>query len=250
MMFICYVLQMDTLCRDHSPWYSKELHSLGREPQAYACYSQCSVNGVRFVVHDSDENKRTQNSGVMVEDGDLSYYGIINNIIELRYANGMPVVVFKCTWYNTDPSDRGSTKRDYGLLSVDTSTSWFKNWPYCLATTARQVYYLEDLKAGETWKVVNIVSHRGVYSESSLAINEEVEDDNPYQEEMPNVIPCHLSHGDGGEGNNQMPKARRKLYLDDDDDDMSESEKEDHEGQSDGEPEFEDPTDFDEEDDV
>ncbi|KAL9668859.1 hypothetical protein QQ045_006399 [Rhodiola kirilowii] len=162
-------------------------------PQTYTCYSQCYVNGVKFVVWDRDRKKTTQNSGVMVDDGELTYYGIIKNIIELHYANGMPVVVFYCTWFNTDPKERGSTKRDYGLLSIDTSTTWYEDWPYFLATTARQVFYLNDIKAGDNWKVVNVVSHRGVYSDSSLAREDETEianseEDDPYQEKMPTYI--------------------------------------------------------------
>ncbi|KAL9668034.1 hypothetical protein QQ045_002406 [Rhodiola kirilowii] len=116
----------DILERESSEAYSIELHSLARMPQSYACYSQCYVNGVKFVVWDRDRNKRTQNSGLIVEDGELTYYGIIRNIIELQYANGMSVVVFHCTWVDTNPKERGSTKRDYGLLSIDTSTTWYK----------------------------------------------------------------------------------------------------------------------------
>ncbi|CAM8902673.1 unnamed protein product [Rhodiola kirilowii] len=146
-------------------------------PQSYACYSQCYVNGVKFVVWDRDRKMKTQNSGVMVEDEDVIYYGVIKNIIQVRYANGMPVVLFDCVWFNTDPTDRGSTKRDYELLSVNTSPSWYEDWPYCLATTARQVFYLDDLKAGDNWKVVNVVSHRGTYSQRSLARQDRGDED-------------------------------------------------------------------------
>ncbi|KAL9673416.1 hypothetical protein QQ045_029673 [Rhodiola kirilowii] len=110
------------------------------------CYSQCYVNGVKFVAWDRDRNMKTRNSGVLVEDGHATYYGVIRNIVQLQYTNGMPVVLFDCIWFNTDPIERGSTKRDYGLLSVDTSTSWYEEWSYCLATTTRQVFYLDDLK--------------------------------------------------------------------------------------------------------
>ncbi|CAM8965494.1 unnamed protein product [Rhodiola kirilowii] len=169
----------------------------------------------------------------MVDDGDLTYYGIIKNIIELHYANGMPVVVFYCTWFNTDPKERGSTKRDYELLSIDTSTTWYEDWPYCLATTARQVFYLDDIKAGDNWKVVNVVSHRGVYSDSSLAREDETEianseEDDPYQEKMPTYItsdvqPTNQFHSNDDYIDNQSPKAMMQLYLDDLEDDTSEA---------------------------
>ncbi|CAM8943537.1 unnamed protein product [Rhodiola kirilowii] len=202
---------MEILRKEASPSYSEEVHSLARYPQSYTCYSQYYVNGVKFVVWDRDWNKRTQNSGVMVEDGDLTYYGIIQNIIELRYANGMPVVIFDCTWFNTDPKESGSTKMDYGLLSVDTSSTWFADWPYCLATTTRQVFYLDDLKAGEPWKVVNVVSHRGTYSVRSLARDEQFEDD-PYQEQRATNITSDVQPYDYSVDDNveeQIPRARR-----------------------------------------
>ncbi|KAL9682803.1 hypothetical protein QQ045_014612 [Rhodiola kirilowii] len=145
----------------------------------------------------------------------------------------MPVFVFDCTWFNTNPKDRDSTKRNYGLLSVDTSTTWYEDWPYCLATTARQVFYLDDLKAGDNWKVVNVVSHRGLYSDSSLAREDEnvmcdtyapVEDDDPYQEQMPTYVTsdvqpaCRYSVEEYS--NQHIPRARRQLYLDEDDDEV------------------------------
>ncbi|KAL9685013.1 hypothetical protein QQ045_022459 [Rhodiola kirilowii] len=216
---------MDIVRREAHPSYSEELHFLAHMPQSYACYSHCDVNGVKFVVWDWNQNKRTQNSGVMVEDSDLTNYGIIQNIIELRYANGMPVVIFDCTWFNTDPNERGSTKRDYGLLSVDISSTWFEDWPYCLANTARQVFYLDDLKAGEQWKVVNVVLHRGTYSDNSIAREDQNErqaiflsaqDDDPYQEQIPtnitsDVQPYNYSMDDNGE---DIPRARRQLNFD------------------------------------
>ncbi|CAM8892934.1 unnamed protein product [Rhodiola kirilowii] len=218
---------MDILQREGSQCYSTELHSLARTPQSYACFSQCYVNDVKFVVWNRDKNKRTQNSGVMVKDGDLTYYGIIQNIIEICYGNGMPVVVFDCTWFKTDPKERRSTKMDYGLLSVDTSSTWYEDWPYCLATTARQVFYLDNIKAGDNWKVVNLVSHRGTYSDTSLAREDQNERDtilipaeghDPYQEQMPTNITSDVAPYECSKDNNDMveiPKERRQLYLDD-----------------------------------
>ncbi|CAM8909852.1 unnamed protein product [Rhodiola kirilowii] len=222
---------MDILKREGSPFDCAELHSLARMPQSYACYSQCYVNGVKFVVWDRDRKMKTQNSGVMVEDEDVIYYGVIKNIIQVQYANGMPVVLFDCVWFNTDPTDRGSTKRDYGLLSVDTSTSWYEDWPYCLATTARQVFYLDDLKAGDNWKVVNVVSHRGTYSQRSLARQDSQDnhynehhtsvalprEDDPCQERMPSHIIDDVRPATIIPNMVQIPRARRQLNLDEDD---------------------------------
>ncbi|KAL9671002.1 hypothetical protein QQ045_008565 [Rhodiola kirilowii] len=164
----------------------------------------------------------------------------IKNIIQLQYANGMPVFVFGCTCFNTDPKDRGSTKRDYGLLSIDTSTIWYEDWLYYLATTARQVFYLDDLKVGDNWKVVNVVSHRGLYSDSSLVREDgnvmcdiylPVEDDDPYQEKMPTNITSDVQPANQysieEHINQHIPRAGRQLYLDEDDEDDDEARDED-----------------------
>ncbi|KAL9672352.1 hypothetical protein QQ045_028602 [Rhodiola kirilowii] len=86
----------------------------------------------------------------------------------------MPVIIFRCKWFNTDPSVRGSTRVDHGLLSVDTSTSWYDDKPYCLASTAQQVFYLDDSKACDNWKVVNLVAPRGTYNVKSLLLDENI----------------------------------------------------------------------------
>ncbi|KAL9668669.1 hypothetical protein QQ045_006207 [Rhodiola kirilowii] len=182
--------------------------------------------------HDRDQKMKTQNSGVLVEDGHVTSYGVIWIIIQLQFANGMPVVLFDCLWFNTDLTDSESTKQDYGLLSVDTSTCWYEDWPYCLATTARQVFYLDDLKAGDSWKVVNVVAHRGTYSQRSLARHDESsnsdthtalrqtlispQEDDPYQEDMPLHISNDLQPMDPNV--DEIPRARRRLNLDEDDD--------------------------------
>ncbi|CAM8972737.1 unnamed protein product [Rhodiola kirilowii] len=166
---------------------------------------------------------KTQNSGVMVEDE------------EVQYANGLPVVLFDCVWFNTDPTNRGRTKRDYGLLSMDTSTSWYEVWPYWLATISSQVFYLDDLKTGDNWKVVNVVSHRGTYSQRSLARQDNhdstssgqhtsvtlisPQEDDPYQECMPSHIINDVQHATINPNMEQIPRARRQLNLDEEEDD-------------------------------
>lgn len=211
--------------------YSRELHILAYKPQFHACYTQCIVNGTKFVIFDRDENLKTQNSGVMVQAGkmndfivdyigemfvstilcnfllilynnfciigDIKYYGVLENIIELQYAEGMPVVIFKCKWYNTDPTERGTNfKMDHGLLSIDTLNTWYDDAPYCLATTAQQVFYLEDPKKESNWKIVNEIAHRGTYSDSCIARANQNDDDvvpEAYQEDEMLNVPFYMS---------------------------------------------------------
>lgn len=190
--FFCLLSQMRTLQNDPSLPNRRELFILACGPVTCNYFSKCMVNGIKFVVWDRDQNPSTQNCGVMVTAGELDYYGILHEILELKYAEDMLVVLFKCRWFNTyDPLECASMKTDrYGILSVDTSNSWYEESPYCLAITAKQVFYLDDPVLGDNWKVVNVVNQRGIYSSQSLAQNESTSNgiDEPYQENAPRDI--------------------------------------------------------------
>ncbi|KAL9690817.1 hypothetical protein QQ045_011228 [Rhodiola kirilowii] len=164
--------KMVELRNEGSNAYSVELHILACKPQFHACYSHCVVNGLEFVFWDKDQHPKTQNTRVMVHAGDTNYYGVLHNVIELKYAKGMPVVIFQCKWFNTDSSNGGNIKMEHGILSIDTSNTWYEDAPYCLAKHTQQVFYLEDPKFGDSWKVVNVVAQRGTYSDSCLATKE------------------------------------------------------------------------------
>ncbi|KAL6204857.1 hypothetical protein ACLB2K_022124 [Fragaria x ananassa] len=104
--------------------YDPELHLLAGGPQSHRVRAGCFVNGVKFVTSERDEGHVTQNNGVMVEGLGFNYSGVLVSGIELIYGNRMPVVLFKCKWFNTNPTRRRSTILDRGLLSVDSNSVW------------------------------------------------------------------------------------------------------------------------------
>ena len=71
--------------------------------------------------------------------------------------------MFKCRWFDSNPNRPGSVKIDHGLLSVNINRTWYDDDPYILANMATQIVYLDDPKAGSSWKVVQI-DHRNVYA--------------------------------------------------------------------------------------
>jgi len=162
-------------------------------PLKHRAHAGCFVNGVKFVTSERDDGRITQNNGVMVEGKSHNYYGVLISVIELIYGNRMPVVLFKCKWFNTDPNVCRSTVTDHGLLSVNTNTSWYENEPFVIAAMAQQVFYLDDPAMGEGWKVVQVMSHRNIWSAATLGVDEGTEPSSvpnePYQEETPPVIP-------------------------------------------------------------
>ncbi|KAL6139724.1 hypothetical protein ACLB2K_058026 [Fragaria x ananassa] len=103
--------------------YDSELHLLAGGPQSHRVRVGCFMNVVKFVTSERDEDHVTQNNRVMVEGLCFNYYGVLVSVIELIYDKGMPVVLFKCKWFNTDPTRRRSTILDCCLLSVDSNTT-------------------------------------------------------------------------------------------------------------------------------
>ncbi|KAK1415134.1 hypothetical protein QVD17_30906 [Tagetes erecta] len=81
-----------------SPDATNELMSFAHGPLNAYYYTACIVNGIRFVVQSRD----VENSGILSlgEDG-TSYYGQIDDIIELNYISGYSVVLFRCKWFKT-----------------------------------------------------------------------------------------------------------------------------------------------------
>lgn len=111
---------------------SEDLRHLASGPRAYVNkYTGFVVNGYRFRTKDMESKRKTQNCGVMINAmteffssakdnnpiaGEVTYYGILNYILEITYAVGKRVVLFHCDWV----SDGGSriTIDEFGFTSV------------------------------------------------------------------------------------------------------------------------------------
>ncbi|XP_074337042.1 uncharacterized protein LOC141674219 [Apium graveolens] len=69
--------------------------------------------------------------------GDVSYYGSIEDIIELDYWGLFTVVLFKCRWYQQQ-------KDPHGHIRVNFNRLCHKSDPHVLAKQVQQVFYVED----------------------------------------------------------------------------------------------------------
>lgn len=128
-------------------------------------YNGCIVNGVRFLAKDRDNRTRSQNSGITCEgehnDKVIDFYGLLNKVIKIEYGEGFNVYLFLCEWY--DLGKRRTIIKETHFTSVNVSGRWYKNDPYILASQAKQVFYLDDLKLGHNWKIVQRFNHRHVF---------------------------------------------------------------------------------------
>ncbi|CAL2238214.1 unnamed protein product [Prunus armeniaca] len=163
--FLEYVNKLKS---SNSPSYSEELYNLAFGPIRTELFSGCHVNGVKFLGTARDDKLCTQNSGVHVPGGgestDIDFYGKLTTVVQLLYKDRYQVIMFKCRWFDTNPNRQGSVKIEHGLLSVNINRTWYDDDPYVLANMARQIVYLDDLKAGSGWKVAQQMDQRNVYA--------------------------------------------------------------------------------------
>ncbi|KAH7862248.1 hypothetical protein Vadar_002030 [Vaccinium darrowii] len=168
---------------------------LGPDPRVTR-YGGIVVNGVRFQTVERDKFRRTQNSGIVVkgenQGGETDFYGVLVDIIELQYCHGNRVFLFKCDWWDTGNKKTG-IKKDGHLTSVNISRKWYREDPFVLATQVEQVFYINDVKNGGKWQVVQKTCPRNVFDVSEKGKNVDGGDndevsilnDEPYQQFVP-----------------------------------------------------------------
>ncbi|CAN0859932.1 hypothetical protein LINGRAHAP2_LOCUS7801 [Linum grandiflorum] len=158
------------------------LLSLARGPDNRVTYlSGYYINGFRFHTKAREQTKRCQNSGVMVRgenNGGISFYGTLSNVIELRYTDGVRVVLFQCEWYDTTREGVGYKKDHHGIISVNTKRKLKTEEPFVLASQAIQVYYVSSLK-NPNWTTVVETTPRNLYQMPS--------EDEAYQEDATTI---------------------------------------------------------------
>lgn len=138
-------------------WLAKGPNKLARRFKGFL------INGFRFHTKDRERKRRFQNSGVVViaktsnfasaKDknpitGDVTYYGILKDIIELNYYEKFKVVLFKCDWIDVCQG-KGIKQDEFGFTFVNPTRLMatgvhLGDEPYVLASQAQQVFYVED----------------------------------------------------------------------------------------------------------
>ncbi|XP_042459537.1 uncharacterized protein LOC122043125 [Zingiber officinale] len=151
-----------------------ELYALAnRSNFSVYSYSGAIINGVKFLVEERDVRQTTQNSGILVPSvAGQNFYGILQEVIELCYLKDCTVLLFKCKWFDTDPRKR-RIQEDKIFTSIYIGAEWYKNDPFILASQAKSVYYLNDIKNGPMWKLVQDYAPRNLWDYP----NGEVEND-------------------------------------------------------------------------
>lgn len=152
---------------------------LARGPVPVArTYKGFKVNGFRFHIREIEKKRKTQNSGVMVNATttsfaskkdrrpvmqEISYFGIIKNIIELDYTGGRKVVLFECDWVS---KGKRLKEDDDGFTLANFTNIRRQNEPFVLASQVEQVFYVED-PIEKDWHVVVTTKARDKYDDGN-----------------------------------------------------------------------------------
>lgn len=142
-------------------------------------YGGCIVNGLRFHTKDHDYGQTIQNSGIMVSGfhgkDKVNFYGELHDVLELQYKSKR-VLLFKCEWFDTN-FRKGNTRNEKGFVSINISKRWYEDQPFILVNEAEQVFYLDDDKFGNDWKVVQFVQPGFLWDIPEIENDEEDHED-------------------------------------------------------------------------
>ncbi|KAL6554186.1 hypothetical protein OROMI_019859 [Orobanche minor] len=128
-------------------------------------YKGFIINGFRFNTRETERNRKTQNSGVEVSaattsfaskkdkrpiSSELTYYGIVKDIIELYYSQDKRVVLFECDWVTKGRRLKQDTD---GFTLANFANIKRHDEPFVLASQVQQVFYVHD-PSDKDWHVV------------------------------------------------------------------------------------------------
>lgn len=102
------------------------------------CYKVYFTNGFLFEIH-RGEGKHSMNSEVCVKgscynDYEHDYYGMLVDILELKYPGRINIVLFKCDWCDTKKGKRVHPR--HGLVEIRHKSRLSTNEPFILAQQA------------------------------------------------------------------------------------------------------------------
>ncbi|XP_019096757.1 PREDICTED: uncharacterized protein LOC104767767 [Camelina sativa] len=123
------------------------------------------TRGYAFKVFRERENRTTINSGIITQAGNVIYYGVLREILEVEFPGviNLKCIVFICDWY--DPCNgRGVRVDKFGVTAVRTSRVLDRYDPFILASQGDQVCYIpypRITKKQDSWVTVTQISPRG-----------------------------------------------------------------------------------------
>lgn len=140
----------------------EEIKILASGPDQFARrFKRYIINGFRFLIKESERSRTTQNSGIVLKVDTMSYasaqdrnphsrnitfHGVLTDIIELWYTNYIKFVLFKCDWIDNQVRKK---QDEFKFTMVILNHLLYKDnylgdEPFILATQAEQVCYVQN----------------------------------------------------------------------------------------------------------
>lgn len=120
------------------------LEELSKFPTNVAnSHTMYCTRGYAFKNFQEDRMRPTSDYGVSTQSGDLVYYGVLREILEIHYPGLLDLrcVAFLCDWY--DPLIGSGVRHDqFGVTSVNGKKRLQKYDPFILASQADQVSFI------------------------------------------------------------------------------------------------------------
>lgn len=142
-------------------------------------YTGYLVNGLRFHTKKREMMRKTQNSGVFLNAsmssfssskdknpilGDVSFYGVLKDIIEVRYTNDIKFILFKCDWVDRNS---GLKHDEFNFTLVNFAHLLYRgnvmDEPFILASQAQQAWYIQD-PVDPDWHVALKMTPRAIFN--------------------------------------------------------------------------------------
>ena len=118
----------------------EQIKILANGPDQFARrFKGCIVNGFRFRTKSNDKSKVTQNSSIVLKadtvsyasardknprSGNVTFHGVLTDILEIRYINDMKYVLFKGDWIDNQV---GKQQDEFKFTLVNFNHLLYKN---------------------------------------------------------------------------------------------------------------------------
>jgi hypothetical protein len=129
-----------------------------RRVTSYGCYD---VNGYRFRSKEHERTKSglaTINSGVSVccvdnDDNEMEYYGVIKDIIKIKWEGSLQLVLvlFDCDWFDPTPSGTRRTEK-LGLVEIKHAARLSVFEPFVMAKLNKCTTYLMPIRVEQIYR--------------------------------------------------------------------------------------------------
>ncbi|XP_010670313.3 uncharacterized protein LOC104887394 [Beta vulgaris subsp. vulgaris] len=134
-------------------------------------YAGYIVNGFCFHTDDRCENRKTQNSGIMVRGDDVSdkeYYVVLKDVFEVFYPGGNRAFVFKCSWFDVQHHGRGYKVDDHGLIIVNKRFSLKTDEVYVLESQVQKLLISAKIVVFSLENKSDMIFQHGLYRERKM----------------------------------------------------------------------------------